>query len=216
MAQLTHRGLVVHGAAEIDDLSSAFAQAHCVKLTNFLEPPLLDRVAGAIETATFIPRVHADLDPPATDMCLSDPAIRGTLLFLFNDSTLFEFVRRVSGCGPIGCFIGNTYRLSAEFAGADSWHDDMSDGRRVAISLNLSRECYRGGVLQIRDKQSEAIIHQVANTGFGDATLFRLAADIEHRVTDVLPGPARTAYAGWFKSVPSRTTLFLPGAARQS
>ena len=63
----------------------------------------------------------------------------------------------------------------SELAHSDSWHDDDGDGRMVALSLNLSTNGYRGGVLQIRDKQSGEILHEVANTGFGDAIVFRRA-----------------------------------------
>jgi hypothetical protein len=38
----------------------------------------------------------------------------------------------------------------------------------------------------------------VNNTGFGDAILFRISKDLEHRVTEVVGEVAKTAYAGWF------------------
>jgi hypothetical protein len=210
MIQLTHRGLVVSRPDALDDLADTFARVHCVLLRGFLEPAILDWLASAIERATFVPRVHDEIDPPATDLWLSDPSIRGTLLFLFNDPSLFDFIRRLSGCGPIGCFIGSTYRMMAEMAHADSWHDDVWEGRMIALSLNLSPQGYRGGLLQIREQESQTVVHEVANTGFGDAIVFRLSPAIEHRVTDVLPGPAKTAYAGWFKAHPSRATFILP------
>ena len=212
MIQLTRNGLIVSRPEELSELAATFARVHCVRLKQFLEPAILGWVAGAIESATFVPRVH-HIEPPATDLRVSDPPIRGALLFLFNDASLFEFIRRLSGCGPIGCFIGSAYRMMSELAHSDSWHDDDGDGRMVALSLNLSTTGYRGGVLQIRDKQSEEILHEVANTGFGDAIVFRISAQIEHRVTDVLPGAAKTAYAGWFKTHPARASFIRPDPA---
>jgi len=208
MIQLTRKGLVSR-AGELGELADTFARMHCVTLKQFLEPAILRWVARALETATFVPRVH-DIEPPATDLWVSDPLIRGALLFLFNDASLFEFIRRLSGCGPIGCFIGNGYRMMPELGHRDSWHDDHRDGRMVALSLNLSPHGYCGGLLQIRDKRSEEILHEVANTGFGDAIVFRISAQIEHRVADVLPGAAKTAYAGWFKTQPARGSFIRP------
>jgi hypothetical protein len=208
--QLTRRGLAIEGAADVDRLANTFARISCVTLKQFVEPLLLKWIASAVEGATFVPRVHDDVEPPATDLWLSDHQVRSTMLLLFNDRTLFEFIQRLAGCPPIGCFIGSTYRMMAELNHHDGWHDDIHDGRMVALSLNLSPNGYRGGLLQIRDKASGTIVHEVANTGFGDAIVFRLGVEIEHRVTDVESGPAKTAYAGWFQSHPSRTTFLVP------
>lgn len=209
MIQLTASGLVSSDPGEIDRLADAFARVHCVSVRQFLEPAILRRLAAAIEHAPFQPRVH-EIDPPATDLWMSDRSIRGTLLFLFNDASLFAFIRRLSGCDPIGCFIGSVYRMMSELSHTDSWHDDVFDGRMVALSCNLSAEAYNGGVLQIREKATGRVVHEAANTGFGDAIIFRLAPALEHRVTDVLPGPAKTAYAGWFKGEPARATFMRP------
>jgi hypothetical protein len=42
----------------------------------------------------------------------------------------------------------------------------------------------------------------VANTGAGDAVLFRIAERLEHRVTSLRGDVPRTAYAGWFLREP--------------
>jgi hypothetical protein len=210
MIQLTRKGLVVGSDEELAALTAIFRSANCVKLERFVEPRLLEWIAGAVARARFVPRVHDDVDPPATDLFLSDHDIRSTMLLLFNDQSLFDFIERLTGCAPIGCFVGSTYRMTAELHHVDGWHDDIYDGRMIALSLNLSRDGYRGGVLQMRARDSQRILHEVANTGFGDAIVFRLAVDLEHRVTDVLAGPAKTAYAGWFKSRPARASFLRP------
>ena len=43
---------------------------------------------------------------------------------------------------------------------------------------------------------------QVANTGLGDAIIFRLRSDLEHLATDVEGTIEKTAFAGWFRSSP--------------
>ena len=209
MIQLTRRGLVADDPAAVADLARTFERVNCVKVVQFLEPALLTWLAAAVDRARFVPRVH-DIEPPATDLRLDDHDIRSTLLLLFNDASLFAFIRRLTGCAPIGCFVGSVYRMKAELGHGDSWHDDIYNGRMVALSLNLSPDGYRGGLLQIREIASEKVLHEVANTGFGDAIIFRLSSEIEHRITAVEPGPAKTAYAGWFKSHPSRATFLVP------
>lgn len=84
------------------------------------------------------------------------------------------------------------------------WHDDVerAKGRMIGMSINLSAEVYRRGVFQLRDRRSARVLRELPNTGFGDAVLFRIAADLEHRVTPVVGGAAKTAFAGWFCSRP--------------
>jgi 2OG-Fe(II) oxygenase superfamily len=210
MIQLTRKGLVVTGDDEVRALAETFDSVKCVKLRNFVEPRLLDWMSAAIARGRFVPRVHEDLDPPATDLTIADHDIRSTMLLLFNDRSLFSLVERLSGCDPIGSFMGSTYRMDAGGRHTDQWHDDIYEGRMVALSLNLSPQPYRGGLLQLRECGSQRIIHEVANVGFGDAILFRLALGLEHRVSEVLDGPPKTAYAGWFKSRPSRASFLIP------
>jgi hypothetical protein len=214
MIQLTRKGLSISSADDVEALAATFARTHCVTLKHFVQPRLLDWMVAAVDRATFLPRVHDDVEPPATDLWLSNHDVRSTMLVLFNDQQLFAFIQRLSGCPPLGSFIGSVYRMTATLGNKDGWHDDIFDGRQVALSLNLSPHGYRGGILQIRQKASGTVIHEVANTGFGDAIVFRLALDIEHRVTDVEPGPAKTAYAGWFKSGASRRTLLIPAQTK--
>jgi hypothetical protein len=213
MIQLTRTGFVADDPAAVEELAAAFLRTHCVRITQFLEPSLLRWLSKAIDRAAFVPRVH-DIEPPATDLRLNDHDIRSTLLLLFNDRSLFAFIRRLSGCAPIGCFVGSVYRMTSELGHADSWHDDIYDGRMVALSLNLSPNGYRGGLLQLREIGSEKMLHEIANTGFGDAIVFRLSTRIEHRITAVESGPPKTAYAGWFKSHPARATLLRSSASR--
>ena len=98
--------------------------------------------------------------------------------------------------------MGALYRMHASDEHYDSWHHDCAHSRMIAVSINLSSDVYSGGVLQIRERESGAIVHEVANTGVGDAIVFRVSPDLEHRVTAVKGAVAKTAYAGWFCSEP--------------
>lgn len=57
---------------------------------------------------------------------------------------------------------------------------------------------FRGGTFELRNRSTLALLAQVNNTGFGDALLFRISADLEHRVTEVVDTVPKTACAGWF------------------
>ena len=72
----------------------------------------------------------------------------------------------------------------------------------ISISINLSKDIYSGGVLQIFDCKSKKIIHEVGNTGFGDAIIFRITPNLEHMVTDVEGEVSKVAFAGWFQTEP--------------
>jgi hypothetical protein len=79
------------------------------------------------------------------------------------------------------------------------WHTEVYDQRMVTLSLNLTAQEYRGGTLQIQDRDSEETLHEVRNTGPGDALLLRVANKLFHRVFPVEGDVPRTAMAGWFR-----------------
>jgi hypothetical protein len=201
--QLTRSGLRVSSPDEVVQLAETFARCHAVTLPRFLDPALLDAVSRTVASSRFSERIHAHLDPPAIDLRLDDAAAHGRLLVLFNDAGLFRLIESITRCQPIGVFQGTVYRMVPGAHGLDSWHDDLKDSRLVALTVNLSPGEYAGGLLQLRITEPPAIVHEVANTGFGDAVVFRIAPNFEHRLTPVLPGPPKIALAGWFRREPS-------------
>ena len=131
---------------------------------------------------------------------MTESAAFGALLFLINDEKLFQLIQDITQCALIDCFEGRVYRVNPGDGHHDSWHNDIGEGRVVGMSLNLSREVYSGGVLQIRNRETEAVISEAANTGFGDAVVFRLSRDLQHRITEVEGSASKTAFAGWFRA----------------
>jgi hypothetical protein len=132
---------------------------------------------------------------------------------LLNDPQLFRLVRRVTGSRPIGCFTGRLSRLVGSRKLNLDWHDDVLSDRMVAISVNLSDGRYRGGTLQIREK-SRVECEAVPNLGLGDAIIFRIAEQLEHRVTPIEGKVAKTAFTGWFRSRPSHASVLRDLIAR--
>jgi 2OG-Fe(II) oxygenase superfamily len=185
---------------ELAELRASFEREHCVRMRSFLDPGLFDGIVRGVERARFYERSHGRI---GLEGCMEANSTLATLLLAANDKRLFGVIREITGCGPIGCFDGRVYRLSPTSGHHDSWHSDVADNRMIAMSLNLSTEPYQGGVLQIRERDSEKVLHEEPSPDPGDAIIFRLGESLRHRVTAVDGDVARTAFAGWFKSRPS-------------
>jgi len=191
--QLTARGAVADVAAA-SPFAVEFAARHSVRLPSFIPEPLLSRVRASIDAAEFAERAHAEI---ATELCMASNACLGLLHFLVNDPAIFRFVEEVTGERGLRSFSGRVYqRLPGVHH--DSWHSDVVRDRAVGMSVNLSRDRYEGGVLEIRNRDTGVLLSSIANVGSGDAILFQIADGLEHRVTDVTGRAPKTAFAGWF------------------
>jgi 2OG-Fe(II) oxygenase superfamily len=205
--QLTRTGFRSASLDHLTSLRRASVEAPCVQLSEFLEPWIHDRWSRALDAAPFKPRVHHDAaywgGTPPNDLALDAPDLLGEMLFLMNDPALFRFVERILDCGSIGCFKGIVYRFVPGQGHGDRWHSDIDGNRLAAISVNMSRQPFAGGRLQITDAGLERLLFDRANREPGDAFLFRISDDLKHRVSDVEPGPPRTVFTGWFVRRPS-------------
>ena len=135
----------------------------------------------------------------AREMFLPSNAPLAMLLYvLLNKSRLFAAIGEFTQHDEtIRSFDGRYRKLSSGGKYFNTWHNDWMLGRRFGFSINLSVEPVAGGELQIRQWDSREI--QTTDPGrFGDATLFRLAPSLEHRVCPVRGATPRCGYAGWF------------------
>ncbi len=184
-----------------------FGRHHWLRLPQILGERLRREVQSRLDTAAFVEVRHAGVSPPSIDLCMTPNALSGMLELVSNDPALLKAIEALTGCGPLSRFDGFVYRLMADTDHHHNWHDDLVHERRVAMSINLGTEPYEGGILQIRERETGRVIEEVANTGTGDAILFRIDAALQHRATPVTRG-VKTAFAGWFRSaVPWRETL---------
>jgi hypothetical protein len=188
---------VVADPRDIERWKIEFQEKHCVLLPKLLEPSLLDFLMERLEQGQWRDQAHEDI---GVEVVLEDAPARGLLHFLTNAPVFLKTVQEITGCGPLAQFGGRIYRFIPNSGHYDSWHNDNGNGRLVAMSLNLSPRGYEGGVFQLREWSSKRILAEIANTGWGDATLFRISGELEHRVTEVTGENPKTAFAGWFKS----------------
>lgn len=200
--QLTRSGAVVNASPhEIQDLQQQFAEHHCILLPRLIEPFIMGIVAEQVSKARFVPREHKGV---GLESWIPNDASVGTLRFMMNTPEFLRFIEHVTSIGPVGGFDGRIYRMAVGEGHYDSWHNDMAaEIRLLTLSLNLSREAYEGGELEIRDVNSKQTLFRIANTGFGDAIVFRISHQLEHRVAPVLGTAPKTAYAGWFGPSPA-------------
>ena len=196
MIQL-RKSQVVALPQDIERCKVEFQQKHCALLPKLLEPPLLDFLFERLERGLWRENVHEDI---GVELVLEDTAARGLLHFVANAPAFLKIVEQITGCHWLTQFSGRVYRFVPNCGHYDSWHNDNGDGRLIAMSLNLSPLGYEGGIFQLREWSSKRILAEIANTGWGDATLFRISGQIEHRVTEVKGTKPKTAFAGWFKS----------------
>lgn len=204
IARLTRLGLELGSADVIDEAAGRLASECAVLLKGFLAPDILADLQGRIATARFDTRVHTGVEVgrPPVDLVLNDYAVDGRVHFLLNDPALFDLVRRLTGCDPIGCFMATVFKMMASDGHFDTWHSDVDGNRMVALSVNLSDEIFEGGLLQIMDAGSHRILYEGANTGMGDAVLFLISPRLRHKVADVVGRVPRVVLAGWFQREP--------------
>jgi hypothetical protein len=176
-------------------LRDRFRDRRCVVVPSFIESRMLGRIQTQIAAAVFEERAHGSI---STELCMERNVCLGLLNFLANDPAVFRFVQSVTGCGTLTTFVGRVYRLSAERDHHDSWHADLHSGHDVGMSVNLGREPFEGGIFEIRRAGDARVLDAIANVGAGDAILFSIDDELEHRVTPMRGPVAKTAFAGWF------------------
>jgi hypothetical protein len=186
---------------ELATLRESFARRSHVRLPAFLDEPTLALIRAELRGASFYELVHKDIGPNL-ELCMHPNRALGLLTFLMNRDVLFRLVEAIAGCPPIASFSGRVYRLVPGSGHLDDWHDDVVFQRLVALTINLSEQVYTGGILEIRRRGASTTVERVPNVGPGDAILFRLGPDFEHRVSPMQGTLAKTAFAGWFHSGP--------------
>jgi hypothetical protein len=120
-----------------------------------------------------------------------------------NNRELFHAIEKITEIPAIGNFVG---RLHSSVHGGGhhiAWHGDNADNRLLGLTIDLSSSAYEGGVFELRRKASQEIICAVPRQQPGDAFVFRISPDLQHRLTLIKSGGPRTVGVGWFRSQPA-------------
>jgi hypothetical protein len=212
MLQITATGKLIAENNLIPDMSEEFARHRLLKLPRFLERSILERIQHLAELTEFQPSRYFSQknDRVLAEEIRSDAENPGihTLMMLLNNHSLFQVIERITASQKIRSFVGRIARTLPNLDQHMAWHNDNPDvNRLVGISINLSREAYSGGAFQIRDRDSERILGEVSDLETGDAIIFGISHELQHRVTPVVGTASRTTCVGWFYSQPDFLTL---------
>lgn len=212
MVQISQNGFLISDIEKIAKLKDMFAIQHCVVLPNFLEQSLVERIIKFLETAKFYSNAHIDnlQQEFATDLTVCENEIvLHQLNLLLNNQKLFRAIEEITNCQTINSYAGRIYRNNPNTEHQLEWHDDTeSKERLIGISVNLNTKNYKGGIFQIRERKSKNIVCEVACGNTGDAHIFRISTELQHRVTKIIGNHHRTAAAGWFNSYPEVKSVF--------
>ncbi|MDH3600111.1 MAG: 2OG-Fe(II) oxygenase [Candidatus Tectomicrobia bacterium] len=209
MLSLLSSGKVQSDDTTIAKMREAFATQHCVVLRHFLDAGFVKTLRQRLDIASFQPGgVRENLEREVEFLLPNEDPIVMRLILSLNRPALFDMIRQITDCPPIGGFWGRLYRRYEEHY--YPWHNDSDGNRLVGFTINLSTETYQGGGFEMREMPSKRICYEVSDTTFGDAHLFRIEPEYEHRVAPVEGGKPRTVYAGWFHTEPDYRDMLKP------
>jgi hypothetical protein len=204
MIQVSQNGLLIGNDLTIIDLQEEFASKHCIVLPRFIEEKLLQKMMDNLQGASFEEKIHISEEntPFATDQSLQgNNIVLHQLHMLLNNKALFKLIENIAQIHGVLGFSGRIYSNLPGLGHHLDWHDDTVDkSRMVGISINLSKEKYTGGVFQLRSRNAEEFLKEVPCGNPGDAHIFRVSPQLQHRVTETEGIYPRTAAAGWFIS----------------
>jgi hypothetical protein len=206
MIEISQKGLIITDEAQVDALQREFAEKSCVILPRLLEAHLLEKLLLAVDKANFEQQKHIDHNEKifGTDLSIQNRNLAlHQVHFLLNNPQLFKLVEKITQCKPINGFAGRIYKNMPNTDHKLDWHDDTEDKSRIiAVSMNLSREKFEGGVFQIRVKGSDEYLREVPCGNTGDMHIFKVSPQLQHRVKATTGDFPRTAAAGWFTDEP--------------
>ena len=190
---------------EFAALRRQYQEQHWLRLPNFADSSLLELVERKLSQSEYC---VVDRETGVELRPVDCTAYLATELLL-NSPQLLRAIEQITGCQHLVCFSGRIYRRPPKSDFYNNWHTDVTDeGRLIALSLNLTPEQYEGGALEIRSAATKELICEVHNSGYGDAVIFPVDERFEHRVCPVEGTIAKTALAGWFRSIFDPGSLF--------
>ena len=176
----------------LEQAQASLARYHGMVFAEALEPAFLAMLQNACRQGSFVTEVSAPGRRTGEQTKRAGAAIQlalGRLPFL-------RWLEEVTQCGRLLHVNGRVVQSSPGTGEGLSWHDDLTEPRRLAIVLNLSDEPFSGGDFEMRYKDGKDVMlyhHEVP----GSLLIFSVDAALEHRVLPVTAGGPRRVFAGW-------------------
>ena len=216
MIQLTTSGVRIAKDDAWAAQQQEFAQRHCVVLEGFLDDSILCHIPRMLEQGEFDLRDDFDYEGQAFARELTmrrSEALPQMLFYFLNQPRLREAIAELTGCEKtIRTFVGRCFKHLPGGDHFDSWHGDVGDERLYALSINLSKEPFEGGSLQIRSRRTREVFQTVGGNRFGDACLFSVDDSLQHRILPLRGTAPRCRYAGWFRAQGNLSEIVLRSA----
>lgn len=196
-------------SSKIEDYKTEYQNTHCVFLPSFIEQTALNNLIDRLEQTEFYTKSEKDEHTGEFGKVLympSDNPVPFMFHMLMNDRELFKHLEEITGCNHIGNFTGRIHRSEGGEQHQIEWHGDNSDTRLLAMTINLGRTRYTGAKFQIRKKGEREVIREFGQTEPGDAFIFQIHPNLQHRLSLVETG-TRTVGVGWFRAEPDFNTF---------
>lgn len=209
MIQIARNNITSSDSNQLAHLREEFSEKHCVLIRQFLEPALLEYILRQISKSRFVTKLEMN-DDDEFGKVLFIPTDEPSLFvfnMIMNNQKLFRTVEEITGCQPIGNFFGRIHSSEPDSNHHIAWHGDNTDTRLLGVTVNLGTETFSGGLFQLREKDTEKIVCEIGQTHAGDAFIFRIDPNLQHRLTVVESGGRRTVGVGWFRSKPDWETF---------
>jgi hypothetical protein len=181
-------------------LQEDFKKYKCIFLPELLEKHTLGRLIEKIEKINFESKLENDEQGKFGKIKFipQNEAVIFLFNMIFNETVFFEFIQKITENKKIDNFKGRIHRSVGLQNHEIDWHGDNSDNRLLAMTISLGKDTYTGGFLQIREKVSKKKLSEFGQLNAGDAVIFQISPDLEHRLTKVETG-SRTVGVGWFR-----------------
>ena len=205
MIRISFGKVEIAGGAAPTAHQETFAQRHLVVFKRFIDPAVLKKVPRLLAEVDFFTREDTAKggEPIARELTAPrDSALTNLFHLLLNQERIFAAMQPFANGQSIQRFMGRCYKLPPGGGYFDSWHRDCHDNRRLGLSINLSEAPVSGGQLQVRRHRSGEM-HQAPTMEFGDALLFRIDPELDHRALPVTGATPKCSFAGWFCGEPS-------------
>lgn len=187
-------------AQEVALCRAQYQQNCMLVLPGLFSRELCEILIREINAGGWYQAVHEDNGVIGSEETSSSELAGGILSFVVTEPGFISLIRQISGRDDITWFSGRFFKMNPSLGHSCSWHDDINPTRRVGISICLEEVPCEGGGFEIRKAGSDQLLGRVERRNLGDATLFRIGEDLEHRILPVKEGTVRVACAGWFHS----------------